>query len=125
MQHPLHFSIASKADVPQLVKLVNSAYRGDSSKKGWTTEADLLDGIRTDEEGLTRMIQQPHSVILLCTNDENKLAGCVNLQKQEEKMYLGMLTVSPLLQAKGIGKQILKAGERYAKEKACSVVTMT
>ncbi len=125
MQDPLHFSIASKADVPQLVKLVNSAYRGDSSKKGWTTEADLLDGIRTDEEALTRMIQQPHSVILLCTNDQNELAGCVNLQKQEEKMYLGMLTVSPVIQAKGIGKALLRAGETHAKEKGCSVVTMT
>ena len=125
MQDSLHFSIASKADVPQLVKLVNSAYRGDSSKKGWTTEADLLDGIRTDEEALTRMIQQPHSVILLCTNGQNELAGCVNLQKQEEKMYLGMLTVSPVIQAKGIGKALLKAAERHAKEEGCSIIRMT
>jgi len=125
MQDPLHFSIASGSHVAPLVQLVNSAYRGDSSKQGWTTEADLLDGIRTDEEALTSMIQQPHSVILLCTNGQNELAGCVNLQKHEEKMYLGMFTVSPVMQAKGIGKALLKAGENYAKDKGCSIVRMT
>jgi len=123
MQH--HFSIATEKDIPELDKLVNSAYRGDSSKIGWTTEADLLDGIRTDKTALTKMIRQPHSIILKCTNEKNQLAGCVYLQKQDEKMYLGMLTVSPYLQAKGIGKKLLTAGEIYAKEQGCSAVLMT
>lgn len=125
MSENLHFLIAGDADIPQLVSLVNSAYRGDSSKKGWTTEADLLDGIRTDEEALGKMIHQPDSVILKFTNNQNDLVGCVNLQKQEDKMYLGMLTVSPYIQAQGIGKEIVNVAEEYAKQQGCSSVVMT
>lgn len=125
MSQSLHFSLASDDDIPQLEKLVNSAYRGDFSKQGWTTEADLLDGIRTDEEGLKQMIHQSNAVILKCTNDDHALLGCVYLQKQELKMYLGMLTVSPLIQAQGIGKALLKAAETYAKAQGCLFITMT
>ena len=39
---------ATVQDAPEIAILVNSAYRGDSSRQGWTTEADLLDGTRTD-----------------------------------------------------------------------------
>ena len=125
MSENLHSLIATDADIPQLVSLVNSAYRGDSSKKGWTTEADLLDGIRTDEEALGKMIRQPDSVILKFTNNEADLVGCVNLQKQGDKMYLGMLTVSPCIQAQGIGKEIVNVAEEYARQQGCSSVVMT
>jgi hypothetical protein len=46
-------------DVDSLVKLVNGAYRGEGSKKGWTTEADLLDGVRTDAAALTGIMETP------------------------------------------------------------------
>lgn len=121
----LNFSRATEKDLPSLVRLVNSAYRGETSKKGWTTEADLLDGIRTDEDALSRMIHEPDSVILKCTNDSSELIGCVYLQKQKRKMYLGMLTVSPFTQAQGIGKELLNAAEEYARAQDCSSVIMT
>ena len=114
-----------KADLPNLVSLVNSAYRGDTSKKGWTTEADLLDGIRTDEEALYKMIHELGSIILKCSNENDELVGCVYLQKQEKKMYLGMLTVSPFVQAQGIGKKLMSAAEEYAQQQGCSSVIMT
>jgi len=124
MPDNLEISISSEADILSLVTLVNSAYRGDSSKRGWTTEADLLDGIRTDEEGIKKMIQQPGSVILKCMI-ENQLVGCVYLQKQEDFLYLGMLTVSPELQASGIGKELLNASEQYAYSQHCNTIIMT
>jgi ribosomal protein S18 acetylase RimI-like enzyme len=118
-------SKATLQDIPQLVVLINSAYRGDSSKKGWTTEADLLDGIRTDAGSLEQMITRMDAVILQSFNENNILQGCVSLEKRQDKMYLGMLTVSPLLQAKGIGKQLLIEAEKYAKEQRCSIIEMT
>src|SRR4051794_13241714 len=42
------FREAGPADLGAIVALVESAYRGESSRAGWTTEADLLDGQRTD-----------------------------------------------------------------------------
>ena len=120
----LRLHTATIEDIPQLVVLVNSAFRGESSKKGWTTEADLLDGIRTDEDALKEMITAPGAVMLKCMDDE-LLAGCVYLQKQKTKMYLGMFTVKPDIQSKGIGREMLKASEEYAKEQGCSSITMT
>ena len=121
---PHNISLADKTDVPALEQLVNSAFRGDSSRKGWTTEADLLDGIRIDQDSLNEMIDAPGSVILKYYED-HVLAGCVYLQKKESFMYLGMLTVSPEMQNKGIGKKLMTAAESYALSLECDTITMT
>ena len=115
---------ATPADIPALNQLINSAYRGDSSRKGWTTEADLLDGIRTDEAGLLAMLGNPNATILTYTSD-NQLIGCVYLEKKGTDLYLGMLTVSPELQAAGIGRKLLEAAEDRARAQQCRAVTMT
>ncbi|WP_407704833.1 GNAT family N-acetyltransferase [Tellurirhabdus rosea] len=104
--------------------LVNSAYRGDSSRKGWTTEADLLGGIRTTEEGMRAMLQKPTATIL-CYLQADDLIGCVYLEKKEEDLYLGMLTVDPERQAGGIGKQLLSAAEEHARAQGCRAIQMT
>ena len=116
--------LANENDIPALNILVNSAYRGDSSKQGWTTEADLLGGIRTDEDSLKELMQQPGGCILKY-EEENKLLGCVYLKQEDNKLYLGMLTVSPTLQNKGIGKILLAASEDEARKQNCSAVFMS
>lgn len=118
-------SKASVDDIPQLLQLVNSAYRGEPAKKGWTHEADLIEGEkRIDEKSLQLLLNDPNSVILKYTID-NKIVGCVYLEKQQQNLYLGMLSVSPEIQAKGIGKKLLKAAEEYAKETNCNSIEMT
>ena len=116
---------ATISDVPEIGKLVNKAYRGDTSRKGWTTEADLLDGIRIDIPMLEDHVSDDNSTILKCIDDEGKLIGCVYLKKEQEKLYLGMLTVEPELQAKGIGKRLLQAAEQMAMEEECKSIVMT
>ena len=115
---------ATPADIPALVKLVNSAYRGEGSKAGWTTEADLLDGIRTDEEDLAGLLGKEENTILKATENDG-IIGCVYLQKKDTAMYLGMLTVNPQLQAKGIGRQLMTAAEGYARRQQCTSMEMT
>ena len=73
-------------DMEELIKLVNSAYRGESSKKGWTTEADLLDGIRTDEKSIQAQIQRPGSVLLSAKDEAKRMVGCVYLMQQEDQL---------------------------------------
>jgi len=116
---------ATLADVPELVVLINSAYRGESSKKGWTTEAYLIGGQRIDEEGLTEQMSDPDAVILKNINEEGQITGCVYLQKRGEKLYLGMLTVLPTLQANGLGRRLLTAAEDYARSINYHTITMT
>ena len=117
------FRKAIKGDAEKLVILVNSAYRGESSKKGWTTEADYLDGARTDLEGILEMMERPGACIIVAER-ANEIFGCVFLQKQEEGLYLGMLTVNPDLQGSGLGKQILNFSEEYAKKEDCQKIFM-
>lgn len=109
------FRIAEPGDAESLSRLVNSAYRGESSKRGWTTEADLLGGQRTDPGTLRELISAPGNAILLMDKDAD-LIGCVFLRLKAEIAYLGMLTVQPDLQAGGIGKRLLAAAEDWVFE---------
>lgn len=125
MTHTLNISPLLYDDIDELVILVNSAYRGESSKKGWTTEADLLGGIRTDRYAIEGLLQKPGTIILTAMDETNQMAGCVYLQQQGRQLYLGMLTVAPDIQAKGIGKKLLLAAENYAIEINCSSIIMS
>lgn len=117
--------IATPADIPILKQLVNSAYRGENSRQGWTTEADIIEGeIRTDETQLESLFQDSTGMILTCRNAEQEILGCVYLQQQGDKIYLGMLSVWPNQQGFGIGKQLLQAADPYAKQQQCSAVFM-
>lgn len=121
-----HIFIATEADVSSILQLLNSAYRGESSKKGWTTEAHLIAGEqRSDEASVKAVLQQQGSVILKYLADNGDIIGCVNLQKQDSKLYLGMFSVSPELQGGGIGKKLLHAAEEYALHVGCSIIYMT
>ena len=115
---------ATLQDIPALNILINSAYRGETSKKGWTTEAHLLEGKRTTEEELTEMIQDPKNTFLKYTENE-QIIGSVLLVEKEHQLYVGMLTVSPELQNSGIGKKLLTEGEKHAKTLGLSSIIMT
>jgi ribosomal protein S18 acetylase RimI-like enzyme len=115
---------ATLADIPRLNTLVNSAYRGEISKQGWTTEADLIDGTRLDESVLIEIIQRPDTTVLIYREHE-KLLGCVELRKEQNKLYLGMLSVKPNTQGQGIGKKLLAAAEVFANENSCTTIFMS
>ena len=104
---------ATLADIPAIAALVNAAYRGESSRAGWTTEADLLDGQRVDIEGLAATIATPDNVILVFGEPQEPV-GCVHLQRQGNDCYLGMLTIRPTAQGAGLGSWLLEAAERWA-----------
>jgi N-acetylglutamate synthase-like GNAT family acetyltransferase len=125
MTEHFHIQPANENDLQHLTALVNSAYRGESSKQGWTTEADLLDGQRTDEAELGKQLQGEGNTILKYTDANNNILACVYLHKKDTAMYLGMLTVAPTLQANGIGKQLLAAAEQFAAGQGCQTVEMT
>ncbi len=118
-------SIATLEDLLPLVSLINSAYRGESAKQGWTTESDLIGGLRTDEQHLTEIMTAPGTTFLKYLDEDNTIIACIRLQKQADKLYLGMLTVSPTLQAKGIGKQLLQAADEHARRESYRAIFMT
>lgn len=110
-------------DIPAIVSLVNSAYRGEVARKGWTHEADLLTGGRIDEAAVKDLMKNAAVTILKYTAD-NKITGCVCLEKDGDLLHLGMLTVFPGTQNQGIGKQLLAAAEKLALQFGCKIIEM-
>jgi ribosomal protein S18 acetylase RimI-like enzyme len=115
---------ATLKDVIALEKLINSAYRGETSKLGWTTEANLLKGERITIDELTEIIYNKENTILKFT-DNSTIIGCVLLSNKGNKLYLGMLTVSPELQNSGIGKKLLQKAEEHALKLGLPKIVMT
>ena len=111
----LTFRAATPADIPALIELVTSAYRGDRSRQGWTTEADLLDGQRVDAAVLAADIARPRSVVLLAERDGHLLA-CAHVAEEDGAGYFGMFAVRPDLQGGGVGKAVIAEAERIARD---------
>lgn len=109
----LAFRTAEEADVPALVDLIESAYRGERSRGGWTTEADLLGGQRTDAEGVAAVVSDPDSRMLVVRRDGATVA-CCQLENRVQHAYFGMFAVRPGLQGGGIGRRVLAEAERVA-----------
>lgn len=119
------FRAAGPDDIDAIVALVQSAYRGDSGRRGWTTESDLLDGQRTDAADVAELIARPGSQILLLEREGRLLASC-HIERQGEAGYFGMFAVDPSLQTAGLGKLLLAQAERIAREAwGCRVMEMT
>lgn len=111
----LTFRDATEADVDALVALVESAYRGDSSRAGWTTEADILEGQRTDPEAVLAVIEAPASRLLAVERD-GRVVACCQLEHRGDHAYFGMFAVSPALQGSGLGGAVMAEAERLARE---------
>lgn len=115
----LHFRVATPADVSAIVALVESAYRGESSRTGWTTEADLLHGQRTDAEEVSGLLTGADGVLLVALR-EGRIVGTCQLQRRGVRAYFGMFAVSPDLQGSGVGTKVIGYAERYAAEQWAS-----
>ena len=113
------FRYADEPDAPVIAELVESGYRGERSRAGWTTEADLLDGQRIDVAGVLAVIRDPASRVLLAEREGEggvRLLGCAQLERKPGYAYFGMFAVQPSLQNGGIGRAVLAEAERIVRE---------
>ncbi|MFJ4624726.1 GNAT family N-acetyltransferase [Streptomyces sp. NPDC088812] len=110
----LVFRDATEADVDTLVALVESAYRGESSRAGWTTEADILQGQRTDPEGVLDIVTSPDGLVITAERD-GRLVACCQLEHRGDHAYFGLFAVSPTVQGGGLGRTVLAEAERRAR----------
>ncbi len=121
----LNFRAARLADVDAIIALVESAYRGDASRQGWTTEADFLDGQRIDRQLLVELIARSDARVVLAERD-GQLLACCELQDQRGIAYFGMFAVRPNGQGAGIGNRLLIEAERIAaRQWQCREMRMT
>ncbi len=121
----LTFRIAGATDAPAIAALIESAYRGDESRRGWTTEADLIEGNRTNAAEIATFIAEPNAHFLMALED-GRLIGCALIRNNNGEGYFGMFAVSPRLQGGGHGKQILAHAEQSIRTFwNCKTVAMT
>ena len=121
----LRFSFATADDVPTIVALVESAYRGDDSRAGWTTEADLLDGQRTDPDEVSALIARPDARMVLAHEGDDML-GSVLVTATAGQGYLGMFAIRPTRQGGGLGRAVLAEAERVMRDDlGCRTAKMT
>lgn len=114
---------ATIQDIPELNTLVNMAYRGEISKVGWTTEAHLIEGTRTEPSALKEMMDVGHFELAF---DDQEMIGCVYVKKEAaDVLYIGMLTVKPNAQSRGLGKQLMKRAEDLGREWGMKSTRMT
>ena len=106
----LSFRDATDADVAALVALVESAFRGEASRAGWTTEADLLDGQRTDADEISAIVHGARSRMRMAFL-EGELVWCVRVEDKGSAGYIGMVSVKPTMQVRGLGRRILADAE--------------
>lgn len=110
------FRAALWGDRDGIVRLVESAYRGEASRAGWTTEADLLDGQRTDRQELEDLLRDP-SVVIVLSFDGGELVGCVKVRAEGDGVsHIGMFAIEPRRQSRGLGGALLTEAERVARE---------
>lgn len=109
----IEYRSAVADDIPALVDLVNSCYRGDSSRQGWTTEADFLDGQRVDPDTMAELLGRTNTLVLV-GESEGEVVTCCELQRGVNGAYFGMFSVRPDLQGAGLGRVVLAEAERMA-----------
>ncbi|MGA1462350.1 MAG: GNAT family N-acetyltransferase [Steroidobacteraceae bacterium] len=105
---------ARTTDAEAVVSLVESAFRGEPSRVGWTTEADLLGGRRTGGDEISSILDDPDQALLLKRDKAGGLEASVVLRREGEHCWLGMLAVKPALQDRGIGRQVMAEAESWA-----------
>jgi ribosomal protein S18 acetylase RimI-like enzyme len=121
----LRFRAATAADTDAVVALVESAYRGDASRAGWTTEADLLDGRRTGADDIAAILARERSLLLLAEEGDAMIA-CAHVAVEDGAGYFGMFSVQPDRQGGGVGKQVLAEAERIVRDEwHCPSMRMT
>jgi ribosomal protein S18 acetylase RimI-like enzyme len=106
---------ARATDVGAILELVESAYRGERSRVGWTHEADLLDGQRADPEMVAAAVTNPSGAVLIA-EEAAEIVACCQLERRDDHAYFGMFAVSPGRQGGGLGRELLAAAERFARE---------
>jgi GNAT superfamily N-acetyltransferase len=122
----IEYRLALPEDAEKIVELVNSAYRGETSRQGWTTEADFLEGQRTDFAAISQILRSPGQWFMLAEKEGQLIASAHMEQISSELCFFGMFSVRPDLQGRGIGKQFLQEAENYVRSRwSCQVMEMS
>jgi len=110
MSDTITLRAADANDVPRIVSLLNAAF---------AMERDFIDKDRTSPPEIARYMT---TGTFLVVDDAGALASCMYLEQRHDRLYLGMLAVSPTQQGRGLGRQMMSAAERHAVALGCRAI---
>jgi ribosomal protein S18 acetylase RimI-like enzyme len=117
---------AEEADNPQIVALMNVAFRGEGALRGWSTEAAYISGARTSLSLLLEEAIGGTRFFVADAPDGRGIDGCVGLKKLGREIYsLGSLAVQPRLQNSGLGRALLTEAETLARSEGSTAIEIT
>jgi GNAT superfamily N-acetyltransferase len=116
---------AERENITVITKLINSAYRGDDTGMGWTSESEYMEGLRATEADMERLFDRPDSDNFQCIDQTGEIVGFVSLERRPDYVYLGLLSVLPKTQAGGVGKRILNFADGYARAAGRRAILIT
>jgi GNAT superfamily N-acetyltransferase len=113
---------AHAGHIEGVVGLMQRAYRGEESRQGWTSEADLIDGDRTSPSEIAAILDDPNQILLVATSPSSGLIGCAVISRIDPSLggassttcLFGKFAVEPKAQGGGLGKILLAAAEAAA-----------
>ena len=79
-------------------------------------ERPFIGSDRIDREGTLKYLSAGQFLLL---EDSGSLVGCVYLKKKSARMYLGLLSIDPAQQGKGLGRKLMTAAEEFAVNSGC------
>lgn len=104
--------MATHADLRRLMKLINSAF---------VVEQVAIEGDRVDAIGVEKYLRSGKFVLL---ENVGMLLGCVYLEKRADRGYLGLLSVDPAQQNKGIGRSLAESAEKHFRQEGCVAIDL-
>jgi GNAT superfamily N-acetyltransferase len=116
---------AERKNIKNITQLINSAYRGDATGMGWTSESEYMEGLRATEASMERLFDRPDSDNFQCIDRMGQIVGFVSLEMRPDYVYLGLLSVLPKTQAGGVGKRILNFADGYARAAGRQAILIT
>jgi ribosomal protein S18 acetylase RimI-like enzyme len=118
---------ATRADLDDILTLVNAAYRGIGAKAGWTSEHGIVSGTRVDAASIESLLAQQRTVILIMRRERAVLpVGCIVVQLDDDATCeLSMFAIHPDEQANGLGRTLLTAAETYAYRNGMRLAELT
>ncbi len=98
-------------DSPAIAALVNRAYQ---------VESFFVDGERTNAAEIAEMSRT--GAFLVLEQARGELAAAVFVDSHGDSAYIGMLSVSPDMQGRGLGKRLVRIAEALGEAMGCSSV---
>ena len=108
MADQFNIRVASITDAKKITDLINRAFS--------VVEQFFVDGDRITEEEVRDDL---HKGTFLLSEADGAIDGCVYVEANRNRAYLGLLSVTPGLQHKGLGSVLLNAAEDYCRKLGC------